>query len=377
MSGFRVEDGCMPYGTKIKVIGVGGCGGNMVNSLIAEYPNLGVDFIAANTDIQALNRSVAFTKIPIGEKITKGLGAGMKPDIGKASAEENYDELKATFEGTDIVFITAGLGGGTGTGASPIVARAAKESGALTVAVVTMPFDNEGKKRRLLAEQGLAELRKESDSVIVISNEKLNSLVDKHTSFEDSLQIVDAIPTRAVGGMSSVILGNGKINIDFADVRTIMSHRGMAIMSVGESVGEDAAQEAIKEAIQSPLLDDANIDGAQGIVIHFKHSPSMTTVDVNAALKIVNDAADDFADIIFGTTKDDTMEDGKVEVTIVATGFKMPESSVVDPKKEVEKLAEKKSYVSVLKKVSSGDSFESEIYASSLDLPPCKRYQMD
>lgn len=377
MGNFKVEESHGTYGTKIKVIGVGGGGGNMISTMIKEYPDLDIDLIVANTDRQALDKSKAYTKIQIGEKITRGLGAGMKPEIGKASAEESYDELKSAFENTDIVFVAAGLGGGTGTGAGPIVARAAKECGALAVCVVTLPFAREGKKRRLLADQGLAELRKESDSVIVILNEKLVSLVDRHASVTDSLKIVDGVLTRAVGGMSSVILGNGDINIDFADVRTIMSHRGMAIMSVGEAVGDSAAQEAMKEAIQSPLLDDISIDGAQGVLVHFKHHPDTPLYDINEAMDIVNNSADDYADIIFGTTSDASLEDGKVEVTIVATGFEIPASSTPSVEKQAEKDTIKKEYVRRFKKVSGGDGYDSEAYLDQLDTPPSRRYQMD
>ncbi|KEA46356.1 cell division protein FtsZ [Campylobacter mucosalis] len=381
MGNFKIEEGRSSYGTKIKVIGVGGGGGNMIGTMIKEYPDLDIDLIVANTDRQALDRSNAFTKIQIGEKITRGLGAGMKPEVGKASAEESYDELKSAFENTDIVFVAAGLGGGTGTGAAPVVAQAAKECGALAVSVVTMPFAYEGKKRRLLADRGLEELRKESDSVIVILNEKLVSLVDKRMSIPDSLKIADGVLTRAVGGMSSVILGNGDINIDFADVRTIMSHRGMAIMSVGDAVGENAAQEAMKEAIQSPLLDDVSIDGALGVLVHFRHHPSASLNDINDALKIVNDSADDMADIIFGTTSDDTLDEGKVEVTIVATGFEIPANNSVDAneiaKKESEKAVEKREYVMRIRKASGGEGFDSESYLDQLDTPPCRRHQID
>ncbi|MGG7048212.1 MULTISPECIES: cell division protein FtsZ [unclassified Campylobacter] len=377
MGNFKVEESHGTYGTKIKVIGVGGGGGNMISTMIKEYPDLDIDLIVANTDRQALDKSKAYTKLQIGEKITRGLGAGMKPEVGKASAEESYDELKSAFENTDIVFIAAGLGGGTGTGAAPVVAQAAKECGALAVSVVTLPFAREGKKRRLLADQGLAELRKESDSVIVILNEKLVSLIDRRMSVSDSLKIVDGVLTRAVGGMSSVILGNGDINIDFADVRTIMSHRGMAIMSVGEAVGESAAQEAMKEAIQSPLLDDISIDGAQGVLVHFKHHPDTPLYDINEAMEIVNDSADDYADIIFGTTADASMEEGRVEVTIVATGFEIPATQTITPEKEVQKEAIKRDYVMRIKRASGGEGFDSEAYLDQLDTPPCIRHQMD
>ncbi|MCR4941780.1 MAG: cell division protein FtsZ [Campylobacter sp.] len=380
MANFKIEEGRSTYGTKIKVIGVGGGGGNMIGTMITEYPDLEVDLIVANTDRQALDRSKAYTKIQIGEKATRGLGAGMKPEIGKISAEESYDELKCTFENTDIVFIAAGLGGGTGTGAAPVVAQAAKESGSLAVGVVTLPFEYEGKKRRLLADRGLEELKKECDSVIVILNEKLVSLIDKKMSVKESLKIVDRVLTRAVGGMSSVVLGNGDINIDFADVRTIMSHRGMAIMSVGEGVGENAPQEAVKEAIQSPLLGDVSIEGALGVVIHFKHHPNVSLVDIQDALRIVNELADDMADIIYGMTSDDSLDEDKVEVTIVATGFEVPvtqEIPVQNESKEKSKVSHNTDFLERIRKASGGENFDSETMENQLDIPPMIRYQLD
>jgi len=255
MSSFTVEENKSIYGAKIKVVGVGGGGGNMVNHIIRVNPNLNIDLIVANTDAKALENSLAHTKIQLGEKTTKGLGAGMRPEIGKAAAEESYDEVKSALETSDIVFIGTGLGGGTGTGAAPVVAQAAKDIGALTVAVVTMPFMFEGKKRRKLADCGLEELRKESDSIVVIPNDKLLTLIDKNAGIKESFEMVDEVLARAVNGMSTIVLDSGKsdINLDFADVRTIMSHRGLALMGVGEASGEDAAQEAIKNAIQSPI----------------------------------------------------------------------------------------------------------------------------
>ena len=379
MSSFTVEENKSIYGAKIKVVGVGGGGGNMVNHIIRVNPNLNIDLIVANTDAKALENSLAHTKIQLGEKTTKGLGAGMRPEIGKAAAEESYDEVKSALETSDIVFIGTGLGGGTGTGAAPVVAQAAKDIGALTVAVVTMPFMFEGKKRRKLADCGLEELRKESDSIVVIPNDKLLTLIDKNAGIKESFEMVDEVLARAVNGMSTIVLDSGKsdINLDFADVRTIMSHRGLALMGVGEASCEDAAQEAIKNAIQSPLLDNMTINGAFGILVHFRISPSCPLADINNAMSIIHEAADEDAEIIFGTTTDDKIEDNKVEVTIIATGFQSSQKET-EKKDEVQTSNAndiiKKERILRLKKVSGGYD---EDYMSQLDVPSFMRHQMD
>ena len=379
MSNFTVEENKSIYGAKIKVVGVGGGGGNMVNHIIRVNPNLNIDLIVANTDAKALENSLAHTKIQLGEKTTKGLGAGMRPEVGKAAAEESYDEVKSALETSDIVFIGTGLGGGTGTGAAPVVAQAAKDIGALTVAVVTMPFMFEGKKRRKLADCGLEELRKESDSIVVIPNDKLLTLIDKNAGIKESFEMVDEVLARAVNGMSTIVLDSGKsdINLDFADVRTIMSHRGLALMGVGEANGEDAAQEAIKNAIQSPLLDNMTINGAFGILVHFRISPSCPLTDIYNAMSIIHEAADEDAEIIFGTTTDDKIEDNKVEVTIIETGFQGSQQEV--EKNEDAQVSNtndiiKKERILRLKKVSGG--FD-EDYMAQLDVPSFMRHQMD
>ena len=379
MSNFTVEENKSIYGAKIKVVGVGGGGGNMVNHIIRVNPNLNIDLIVANTDAKALENSLAHTKIQLGEKTTKGLGAGMRPEVGKAAAEESYDEVKSALETSDIVFIGTGLGGGTGTGAAPVVAQAAKDIGALTVAVVTMPFMFEGKKRRKLADCGLEELRKESDSIVVIPNDKLLTLIDKNAGIKESFEMVDEVLARAVNGMSTIVLDSGKsdINLDFADVRTIMSHRGLALMGVGEANGEDAAQEAIKNAIQSPLLDNMTINGAFGILVHFRISPSCPLTDIYNAMSIFHEDADEDAEIIFGTTTDDKIEDNKVEVTIIATGFQGSQQEV--DKNEDTQVSNtndiiKKERILRLKKVSGG--FD-EDYMAQLDVPSFMRHQMD
>jgi len=305
-------------GAKIKVVGVGGGGGNMVNHMIREGIS-GIEMIAINTDAQALEKSLANTKLQLGD----GLGAGMKPEVGAKAAEKNYDEIKELLDGADMVFVATGLGGGTGTGAAPIVARAAKEVGALTISIVTRPFFFEGRKRDKLAQKGMEELRVESDSMVVIQNDKLLSIVDKNLGIKDSFKLVDNVLTRAVGGMSSVVLscGESDINADFADIRTIMEHKGRAILSIGEGIGDDAAVEAIKNAIESPLLDNLSINGAMGVLIHFTINSNFPLAQIQSAMDIIYESAHEEADIIFGTTTNDNLADNEVKITLVATGF--------------------------------------------------------
>ncbi len=311
-----------PRGAQIKVIGVGGGGTNMVNHMIREGIS-GIDMIVANTDAQSLESSLANKKIQLGVKKTKGLGAGMKPEVGAKAAEESFDELKNALDGADMVFIASGMGGGTGTGASPVVAKAAKEVGALTICIVTRPFFFEGRKRDKLALAGIEELKVVSDTMVVIQNDKLLEIVDKNLGYKDSFRLVDNVLAQAVGGMSSVVLScnESDINADFADVETIMSHKGLAILSIGEAVGEDAAVEAVKNAIESPLLDNQTIDGAMGVLIHFNINPSFPLAQIQNAMQIIYDKADEDADIIFSTTSSDKLAENEVKLTIVATGF--------------------------------------------------------
>ncbi len=309
-------------GAQIKVIGVGGGGGNMINHMISE--GIGdIGLIAANTDAQALEASKANTVIQLGERKTKGLGAGMKPEIGRESALESFEDIKESLEGADMVFIASGFGGGTGTGAAPVVAQAAKEVGALTVSVVTKPFGFEGRKRLKLAEKGIDELKKESDSIVVIPNDKLLSIVDKNLGIKESFKLVDDVLSRAVGGMSAVVLSSGMndINVDFADIKTIMSHKGMAILGVGEAQGDDSAIEAVKNAIESPLLDNMTINGAMGVLVHFHMHPNYPLTQVQHAMDIIYDSAHEDADVIFGTTTNEKFSEDEVKITIVATGF--------------------------------------------------------
>jgi cell division protein FtsZ len=307
---------------KIKVIGVGGGGTNMINHM-ARREILPITLIAANTDAQHLNSSLASMKIQIGEKLTKGLGAGAVPDVGKEAALESVEDLALALQDTDIVFVAAGLGGGTGTGAAPVVASIAKETGALTICVVTKPFKYEGRKRRKLAEQGLSELKKCCDSIVVIPNDKLKSAVDKNTGFKDAFKVVDDVLFRAVNGMSGVILEHGEsdINVDFADMKTVMSHKGMALMGIGESTGENSPIEALRKAIESPLLDDVDLDGAQGILIHFTFHPDYPYVEIEEAMEVIDETVDEEADVIFGTTTDENTPLDTVKVILIATGF--------------------------------------------------------
>ena len=307
---------------KIAVIGVGGGGCNMINHMINEGSHK-IDLIAANTDLQVLHISKAPKKIQLGLKLTKGLGAGMKPEVGRDSAVESYEEIKATLKGADIIFIAAGLGGGTGTGAAAIIAKAAKEIGALTVSVVTKPFTWEGKKRAGLANLGLEELKKVSDSIIIVPNDRLLEIIDENVGMKDAFKIIDNILYQAVNGMSEVILnpGNSDINTDFADVKTIMQHKGMALMGIGRAKGEDAARRALEDAIDSPLLDKVSLNGAKGILIHFNIHPQVSLFAINDVMGTINDRMDSNAEIIFGTTSDSTLEKDEVKITIVATGF--------------------------------------------------------
>ncbi len=319
---FTVEEIKNPSGARIVAVGVGGGGGNMIGHMLREGVQ-GIEMVVVNTDSQALNQFENVKKIQIGEKLTGGLGAGMRPEVGKDSALENYEEIKETLEGADIVFISAGLGGGTGTGAAPVVANIAREVGALTVSIVTKPFSFEGAKRAKLAEGGLEELKKESDSIVVIPNQRLLSIIDKKLGIKESFKIVDSVLAQAVSGTSGIIISTGPndINLDFADLKTVMSHRGMALMGVGEFEGENAAYEAIKTAIESPLLDNMSIDGAMGVLVHFHVHPDFPILDLSEAMDVVRDTADDDADIIFGTTTDENFAEDYVKITIIATGF--------------------------------------------------------
>ncbi|QKF82259.1 cell division protein FtsZ [Halarcobacter ebronensis] len=347
---------------KISVIGVGGGGCNMINHMINEGTHK-IDLIAANTDLQVLRISKAPKKIQLGIKLTKGLGAGMKPEVGRDSAVESYEDIKEALKGADIVFIAAGLGGGTGTGAAAIIAKAAKEIGALTVSVVTKPFTWEGKKRAGLANLGLEEIKKVSDSIIVVPNDRLLEIIDEHVGMKDAFKIIDNILYQAVNGMTEVILnpGNSDINTDFADVKTIMQHKGMALMGIGKAKGDNAAQRALEDAIDSPLLDKLSLGGAKGILIHFNIHPQVSLFAINDVMSKIHETIDSNAEIIFGTTSDNTLETDEVKITIVATGFESKNDVSFDDR-TIEEDASKASS----KKINPDDE-------NYLDIPPLMR----
>ena len=321
VSPLRVDFSEQPrHKAKIRVVGVGGGGGNAVNRMIAA--NLeGVEFLVANTDLQALGGSQAPVKIQLGAKLTKGLGAGANPEIGRRAALEDTEKIIEVLEGADMVFVTAGLGGGTGTGAAPIVASLARELGALTVAVVTRPFTFEGRRRALQAEQGLAELAEAVDTVISIPNERLLEFVEKDTSFFEAFRIADDILRQAVQGISDIITITGIINRDFADIKTIMEGMGHAVMGTAQAKGQKRAAEAATRAISSPLLEDASIQGAQGILLNITGSSNLTLHEVNEASTIIHQAAAENANIIFGAVHDEAMKD-QIKITLIATGYK-------------------------------------------------------
>ena len=303
----------------MRVIGVGGAGGNAINRMIEEKLD-GVDFISANTDAQALAQSRAAHTIQLGKKLTRGLGAGARPGIGRQAVAEDADEVRAALDGADLVFITAGMGGGTGTGAAPVIGEIARELGALTIAVVTRPFAFESKRRMRQAEQGLAELRRTVDTMVVVPNDRLLPVVGKGTTFADALKKADEVLLNATKGISDLIHVSGDINVDFADVRTVMSSCGAALMGSGCARGEDRALKAAQAAIESPLLDNISILGAQGVLINITGGPDLTIDEVTDISSLIAEEAGDEAEIIFGTVTDTTMEE-EIRVTLIATGF--------------------------------------------------------
>lgn len=322
----------------IKVIGVGGGGGNTINSIIdSGYTD--IDFIAANTDAQALSLSKATTKIQIGIKTTKGLGAGSNPDFGKRSAEEDMDKIMAAVADADIVFLTAGLGGGTGSGALPTIAHALREKGILCIAVVTKPFMFEGKKRMRVAEQALDVIKKEVDTLIVIPNQKLLDVVDQHVSMIDAFALINNVLGLSVKGISDIITKPGHINVDFADVKTIMKDRGLALMGTARAKGEKRAQEAALNAIASPLLENMDIQGARGVLLNVTGGPSLTLHEVAQAASIIYDQSDEDAHIIIGSVIDENMGE-EVSVTVIATGFHQVEQHAMSKKDVTCKLEE-------------------------------------
>ncbi len=316
----------------IKVVGVGGGGGNAVNRMISSGLS-GVEFWAMNTDAQVLEMSSAPKKIQLGAKLTAGLGAGGDPSVGEKAAEESREDLLVALDGSDMVFVTAGMGGGTGTGAAPVVAKIAKELGALTIGVVTKPFGFEGKKRMSQAVAGLEKLKESVDALIVIPNDKLIEVVERRTTMRDAFLVVDEVLLRGVQGISDIIVIPGLINVDFADVRTVMQASGSALMGIGKASGEGRAMEAAKLAINSKLL-ETSINGATGIIMNVSGGPDMTLHEVNEAASVIHDAVSDNAEVIFGSVIDDRIQ-GEIQITVIATGFQLKNN-------EPNKLQEKK-----------------------------------
>jgi cell division protein FtsZ len=306
-------------GAKLRVVGVGGGGNNALNTMI-EAGLKGVEFIAANTDLQALEKSRARVQLQVGKNLTRGLGAGADPEVGRQAALEDRDKIKELLAGSDMVFITSGLGGGTGTGGAPVIAEVAKECGALTVAVVTKPFDFEGKRRMQQADEGVIELKKVVDTLIVIPNTRLRSLAPKNAKFTDMLKRADEVLLYAVRGISDLIIHPGLINLDFADVRTVMSEMGVALMGTGEASGDERALQAAQKAISNPLLEDITIDGARGVLVNITASSEMTIDEVSEASTFIQEAAHDEANIFWGTVIDENMGD-QLRVTVIATGI--------------------------------------------------------
>ncbi len=362
---------------KIKVIGVGGGGSNMVNYLMQTDIDQRIELIVANTDAQALMKSPAPIKIQLGNNITKGLGAGMKPEIGEAAANESYEDIVSLLQGTDLVFVSAGMGGGTGTGAAPIIAKAAKAVGALTVGVVTKPFKYEGGKRAKLAEAGIERLKAECDSIIVILNDKLSSMIDRSQGNKAVYRIVDSVLAGAVVGVSNIILqvGESDINVDFADMRTAMEHKGTALMGMGEANNEMSAFDAIRSAIESPLFDNLSINGARGLIAHFHIHPDYSFYEIQEAMDKVQEMLDENADVFFGTYSDPEMSKDTFEVTVVVTGleneykFNEPPLKLPLSSPPVQAPTPKK-IITQLRRVSGGDT-------DDLDTPSYTRMQAD
>ncbi|HEV2340111.1 MAG TPA: cell division protein FtsZ [Patescibacteria group bacterium] len=304
---------------KIRVVGIGGGGGNALKSMIAQSQIQGVDFIAVNTDAQALLLNSATTKIQIGDKLTKGLGSGGDPEVGRQAAEESAEKIKDMLTGSDMVFLAAGMGGGTGTGAVPVIAKIAKDLGALTIAVVTKPFSFEGTRRMVNAEDGIEILRDKVDTLIVIPNQRILDVVDKKVSLLEAFRVADSVLSQGVQGISDLITVPGLINVDFADVRSVMTNAGSALMGIGMGSGENRAQMAARAAVSSPLL-EVSMEGARGVLFNITGGSDLTMNEVDEASKIIAEAADPDANIIFGTTVDETMHD-QIKITVVAAGF--------------------------------------------------------
>lgn len=346
---------------QIKVVGCGGGGNNGVNRMI-ESGLRGVEFISVNTDKQALYISKAGQKIQIGDKLTRGLGAGANPEIGEKAAEENREEIMQALKGADLVFITAGMGGGTGTGAAPVVAEIAKELGILTVGVVTKPFLFEGRKRMIHAEQGIVKLKQKVDTLVTIPNDRLLQVVDKKTPITEAFRVADDVLKQGVQGISDLITIPGLINLDFADVKTIMLNRGLAHMGIGKATGENRAVEAAKQAISSPLL-ETTINGATGVLLNITGGPNLTLFEVNEAADQVKQAADPDANIIFGAVINEELGD-EIRITVIATGFEKHEEEIVNKRPEVKET-----------EAEAAITQEIDVKLDDLDIPPFIRNQ--
>ncbi|HYO45459.1 MAG TPA: cell division protein FtsZ [Gemmatimonadota bacterium] len=304
---------------RMKVVGVGGAGGNAVNRMIQERL-VGVEFISVNTDVQALSSSEAHRKIQIGRTLTRGLGSGSKPDVGREAVVENRDDVTEALQGADMVFITGGMGGGTGTGAAPVVAEIAREGGALTVGIVSKPFTFEGRRRMQVAEEGIDELKQIVDTLIVVPNERLRDVVEKGTTIQEAFRVADSVLLNATRGISDLITVTGLVNVDFADVKTIMTEMGQALMGTGYGVGENRAMDSAQEAISSPLLEDMSIAGASGVLINITGGPDLSLYEVSEVSSVIHDAAGEDANIIFGAVIDPDLK-GEIRVTVIATGI--------------------------------------------------------
>jgi cell division protein FtsZ len=352
---------------KIKVIGVGGAGSNAVNRMVSAGLE-GVEFIVANTDAQALDGNRASVKIQIGQKLTKGLGAGADPNVGRQAALEDTETIIQALSGADMIFVTAGLGGGTGTGAAPVIASLASELGALTVAVVTKPFKFEGKKRALHAEAGLETLRECVDTVVTIPNERLLTIIDRKTSLTDAFGMADDVLRQAIQGISDLILVPGLINLDFADVKTIMSGMGVAMMGTGVADGENRAMQAAQKAVSSPLLEDGSVNGARGVIINVTGGPDLSLMEVNEASCVIQEAAHEDANIIFGAVVDPALA-GKVKITVIATGFDRSGSSRTVPAAALQTPVDLHSYTAQLGRIAEPAPVEQPVLEMSAPPP--------
>ncbi|MCK5466669.1 cell division protein FtsZ [Candidatus Parcubacteria bacterium] len=357
---------------RIKVVGVGG-GGNNAISRMMEANLKGIDFIAINTDAQDLHHCKVTEKLHIGKNLTRGLGAGMNPDVGRQAAEENKDELQDALKGSDMVFVTCGLGGGTGTGAAPIIAEAAREAGALTVAVVTKPFAFEGLQRKRIAEEGLENLKNQVDTIITIPNDKILSAIDKKILLLDSFKIADDILLQGVQGISDLITTPGIVNVDFADVKAIMENTGPSLMGIGRASGENRAVEAAKQAINSPLL-ELSIDGAKGVLFNVSGGPDLTMMEINEAADIITESIDPDAKVIFGAITDENLKKGEVKVTVIATGFGdqpyLKEDVIKRELEKTEKEAESEFKEDEQREISNNndpDNNSNEIFSSNIN----------